>query len=105
MRFFTSKQHNRKKILSSTIVLVMLTVMLFSTVYLFENADHICTGTDCSVCATMKQCSDNLRTNGTAVSVCQVKCPELQGEYETHFVKESDIPCHSLVSWKVRLDH
>lgn len=104
MRFFTAKQHNRKTIFASTLVLVMLSVMLFSTVYLFENADHICTGADCSVCATMRQCSDNLKTNGVVISVCPIRCPEFKREYETYLVKESDIPCPSLVSWKIRLD-
>ncbi len=40
---------------------LMLVVMLFSALYIVEEAEHHCVGDDCPICACIQQCGTMLR--------------------------------------------
>lgn len=94
----------KNRIIAIIMMIAVVSVMLFSTVYLEEQADHDCTGEDCPICAMMIQCSNNLKQMGgvVAVVVCVAlfvcACESLQ-EYSVNLVS-----FHSLISQKVRLN-
>ena len=97
-----SKSKNR--IIAFVVMVAMVSVMLFSTLYLGEHVNHDCTGEDCPICAMMVQCSNNLKQIGgvMAVVVCVAPfvcaCESLQ-KYSVNLVS-----FHSLISQKVRLN-
>lgn len=96
---------NNRRITAWVALFVTVFVLLFSTFYIVEHADHICSGDDCPVCAVIEQCGDTLKTLGTAVIiVCatSVLFFILQGKvyFEIHF-----FPCNSLISQKVRMNN
>lgn len=40
-------------------------VILSSAIFIIKNSDHDCSGDNCSVCAAIKQCEQNLEKLGT----------------------------------------
>ena len=54
----------RKRIAAGVTALVMLAVMLLAAFCVAVEADHDCTGEDCSVCACIRQCENALRQLG-----------------------------------------
>ena len=52
------------------LMVVLICLSVFGSVFcLAEHSHHECTGTDCSVCAVIEQCSQRLRTVAAAVIV------------------------------------
>lgn len=97
-------QKNRQ-ITAWVAIFAIVFVMLFSTIYISKHIDHNCSGADCPICATLEQCSNNLKTIGTILvfvviglfaSVSLQK--ELQPELDVAF------NC-SLISQKVRMNN
>lgn len=94
----------KNRIIAIIMIVAVVSVMLFSTVYLEEQVNHDCTGEDCPICAMMIQCSNNLKQIGgvVAVVVCVASfgcaCESLQ-KYSVNLVS-----FHSLISQKVRLN-
>lgn len=41
-------------------------VVLSSAIFIIKNSDHDCSGDNCSVCAAIRQCEQNLEKLGTA---------------------------------------
>lgn len=69
---FTTTYEKHRYIVKALAVLstlAMMFVILSSLSYITEHADHRCDGEHCSVCLTIKQCFDNLKT-GTDVRSC-----------------------------------
>ncbi|MCR5356677.1 MAG: hypothetical protein K6E63_04655 [Lachnospiraceae bacterium] len=51
---------SQKKIASGIISIMVLVVVLFSSVYIAKESDHVCHDEDCPVCACLHQCEDML---------------------------------------------
>ena len=87
-------------------VALMATVfmMLFSMIYISEHAEHDCTGSQCPICIVMQQCSNNLKTIGTAVAVVSISFFLFKQNMKDKCNKTNAFFCNSLISQKVRLD-
>ena len=59
---------NRSRIAAAVLVAITVFVVIFSSVFLVEHADHDCTGEDCPICEQLYSCAQNLK-NLTAVAV------------------------------------
>ena len=87
------------------VMLATVFVVLFSSFYIADHANHDCIGEDCPVCAVMEQCRIILKTIGTAVLVtcaCIASHILLQSNtlYQAYF-----FICNSLFSQKVRMNN
>ena len=68
MLYYTDKL---KKIIAYIIIFMMLSFLLFSSIFIIKNADHDCIGDDCPVCHFIHVCENilkNLDTGKTAQS-------------------------------------
>lgn len=48
------------------VVISMLLMLFVSSFYIIKHIRHHCTGKECNVCKELIQCSDNIRSPGTA---------------------------------------
>lgn len=58
-------RHRRLKAASLAVLTVAL--ILFSVLFLSGEADHVCRGEGCPVCACMRRCEDSLRKLGASL--------------------------------------
>ncbi|MGN0350630.1 MAG: hypothetical protein ACI4ES_03180 [Roseburia sp.] len=65
----------KNRIIAIIMIVAVVSVMLFSTVYLEKHTNHECTGEDCPICAMMVQCSNNLKQIGGVVAVIVCVAP------------------------------
>lgn len=94
-----------RRITAWVAMLATVFVMLFSGIYLAEHAEHNCTGNDCPICAVINQCSNNLKTIGTAAIIASASLfvfPLLQGSV---LAVSKIVSCNSLFSQKVRMNN
>ena len=94
-----------KSIAALVAIIATVLVMTFSATFLVQHHSHQCTGNECPICHVMEQCSNNLKTIGTAVIAVAaiVAIRETVKQLTTNSVGE--FSCNSLVSQKVRLDN
>ena len=85
-------------------LLATVFVMLFSMIYISEHAEHDCTGSECPICIVMQQCSNNLKTIGTAVAVVSISLFLFKHIVKEKCIKSGAFSCNSLISQKVRFD-
>lgn len=99
------QRRSDKKVIAWVAMIATLVVVLFSTGYLCENVEHDCTGEHCTVCATVLQCSNNLRTiSATVIAMGGVRL--LFETVRERLTKGADaVSCNSLFSQKVRLNN
>lgn len=93
-----------RRIAAAVMSAAVVLVLLFSTLYLVEEADHDCTGEDCPICDCMAWCGSFLRqisvdTVVQTASVLLLAC----GMAETMDLAEGR-PVSTLITWKVRLN-
>ncbi len=58
-----------KRLAACIMGVMMLFVVLFSSYYLAEEADHHCYGEDCPICACMEQCENTLHQMGDGLII------------------------------------
>ncbi|MBR1854293.1 MAG: hypothetical protein IJ794_14335 [Lachnospiraceae bacterium] len=90
----------------SAIVMIMAVVLmlLFSTVYLVEEADHDCVGENCPVCDCLAWCGNFVRRLSD-ITVSQVMCLLLiVCGLMTSAELADGISMPTLITWKVRLN-
>ncbi len=49
--------------------IVMLSVVLFSSIYIVHEMNHHCSGEDCPICAVIQMCENNLHRIGTGPAI------------------------------------
>lgn len=86
-------------------ILATVIVMLISSIYLIEHANHQCSGNECPICSVMNQCSNNLKLVGAAIIIAAASLLHF-----TFLLKKSSpdtmIACsNSLVFQKVRMNN
>ncbi len=93
-----------KKLTAWIAVIAVLFVMLFSVIFVSEHIDHDCTGAECPVCAVMEQCSINIHSLGTVitVSVAFILCISILKGVQHITAVYTD---YSLISQKVRMNN
>ena len=52
----------KKRILTAVLATLVLVVMLSSSLFIIEHADHDCTGEDCQICQQIYLCTQTLKT-------------------------------------------
>ena len=52
----------KKRIMAVILAALVLIVMVSSSLYIAEHADHDCTGEDCSICQQIYLCTQTLKT-------------------------------------------
>lgn len=62
----------KKRILAAVLTALVLAVMLSSSLFIIEHADHDCTGEDCSICQQIYLCTQTLKTLSLAVIAATV---------------------------------
>ena len=92
------------KIAAGFLAVVLLAVVLISSWYIAEEAGHDCTGENCPVCETIRQCETVLRHVGLGVLLAvSVVIPtvlhSLSGSLRAY-----ELPQRTPVSLKVRLN-
>lgn len=93
------------KILAPCIVILMLSVMVFSVMFIVSETDHDCTGEDCPVCALIQQCEQTVRSIGGGASAAAVSLL-----FSAFIIAAFPIPfitilCYTPVSLKIRLNN
>jgi len=59
--FFRTEIEKKTKITACIIGALVLFIVLFSSFYIAVEADHDCSGDNCSICACIEQCETALR--------------------------------------------
>ena len=59
---------NRSRIAAAVLAAITILVVLSSSIFIIEHADHNCTGEDCPICEQLCACAQNLK-NLTTVAV------------------------------------
>lgn len=62
----------KKRIMAVILAALVLIVMVSSSLYIAEHADHDCTGEDCSICQQIYLCTQTLKTLSLAVIAAAV---------------------------------
>lgn len=62
----------KKRIMAVILTALVLIVMVSSSLYIAEHADHDCTGEDCSICQQIYLCTQTLKTLSLAVIAAAV---------------------------------
>lgn len=62
----------KKSIMAVILAALVLIVMVSSSLYIAEHADHDCTGEDCSICQQIYLCTQTLKTLSLAVIAAAV---------------------------------
>lgn len=62
----------KKRILAAVLTALVLAVMLSSSLFIIEHADHDCTGEDCPICQQIYLCTQTLKTLSLAVIAAAV---------------------------------
>lgn len=62
----------KKRILAAVLTALVLVVMLSSSLFIIEHADHDCTGEDCPICQQIYLCTQTLKTLSIAVIAATV---------------------------------
>lgn len=93
------------KTINGLFAAMILVVVLFSSFYIAYEADHNCTGKDCSVCTCIQKCENTLRQigNGIAAGISAV-IPVLRILF-TAFLITFIFSQETLVSQKIRLNN
>ena len=62
----------KKRIMAVILAALVLIVMVSSSLYIAEHADHDCTGEDCSICQQIYLCTQTHKTLSLAVIAAAV---------------------------------
>ena len=95
----------KKRILTAVLATLVLVVMLSSSLFIIEHADHDCTGEDCQICQQIYLCTQTLKTlslAGMAVVVFFALSALLH--ISIRQVETACVP-HTPVSLKVKLSN
>lgn len=95
----------KKRILTAVLATLVLVVMLSSSLFIIEHADHDCTGEDCQICQQIYLCTQTLKTlslAGMAVVVFYALSALLS--ITIRQVETACVP-HTPVSLKVKLSN
>ncbi len=96
--------NKKNRVIALVVLASVLFVVLFSSFYIAEEADHECSGASCPVCAMIQQCADNIRQTGigqiVTTIIAMVICFFCQTTEETGFTVLRETP----VTRKVRLN-
>lgn len=95
----------KKRILTAVLTALVLVVMLSSSLFIIEHADHDCTGEDCQICQQIYLCTQTLKTlslAGMAVVVFFALSALLH--ISIRQVETACVP-HTPVSLKVKLSN
>jgi len=60
---------NHSRIAAAALAAITILVVLSSSVFIIEHADHDCTGEDCPICEQIYACEQNLKNLAAAVAV------------------------------------
>lgn len=63
---------NRSRIAAAVLAAITVFVVIFSSVFLVEHADHDCTGEDCPICEQLYACAQNLKNLAAAAVTVMV---------------------------------
>lgn len=93
----------KKRILVAVLTALVLVVMLSSSLFIIEHADHDCTGEDCLICEQICLCTQTLKTLSIAVITAMVFFALAALLYIT--IRQAETICvpHTPVSLKVKL--
>lgn len=93
----------KKRILTAVVAVLVLVVMLSSSLFIIEHADHDCTGEDCPICQQIYLCTQTLKTLSLAVTAAVAFCALSTLLYIT--IRQAETVCvpHTPVSLKVKL--
>lgn len=59
----------KKRLIATLLTVMVIFVVLFSSLFIVENANHDCIGDDCSICYVISVCKNVLKTIGLALAV------------------------------------
>ena len=97
------KYRRISKITTRDALMATVFMMLFSMINISKNAEHDCTGSQCTICIVMQQCSNNLKTIGTAVAVVSISFFLFKQNMKDKCNKTNAFSCNSLMSQEVSL--
>ena len=91
-------------IAAGILTVVLLAVVLVSSFYIAEEADHDCEGEDCPICETIRQCEALLHQVGLGIILVASTVVPTVWSVLTGSLRACDLPQETLVSMKVRLN-
>lgn len=62
----------RKRIIVIILTVLFLLSLIFTSLYVYANAEHECIGEGCPVCAEIQSCEDFLKSAAAAMTVAAV---------------------------------
>lgn len=95
-----------KNISRITALLLGLTigfVILGSALFIAENSDHDCTGDNCSICLTLRQCEQNFEKLGTAGAAAIAVIAVVMAFTEAVCIIKNEANTNTLIKLKVEL--
>ena len=93
-----------KKIMSGIIVLMMLSFLMLSSVFIAREADHDCCGEDCPICEFIQQCENTVRGEFLVSSGLSVIIPVLFVIFSVCLLVDAFVKA-TPVSRKIRLNN
>lgn len=101
----TAVFRNRRHLTAAVLFAAILLVSVFSSLYIAREAEHSCTGADCSICLYLQQCESQLNQLGAGKAAEGAVVPVLLLAVALVALAFSAGSSPTLVSQKVRLDN
>ncbi len=99
------QRKSTKRIVAWVALIATLFVVLFSAVYISENMAHHCDGEDCPICETLHQCTNIIKTIGSAVVIVATSILSIFYVKEILKADTDCVLCNSLIIQKVRMNN
>ncbi|MCR5691963.1 MAG: hypothetical protein K6G62_07075 [Eubacterium sp.] len=95
----------KKRVCALLAMIMIATILIFSLVYVAENAEHDCCGHHCPICEMIEQCLHNLELVGGAVFTVTILVGFLQVARLALAPESNPVFARTLVAQKVRMDN
>lgn len=94
---------NKRRVMSAVLAALVLVILISSSLFIIEHADHDCTGEDCPICEQICLCTQTLKTLSLAVIAAAVFYAFSVLLHIT--IRQTEAVCvpHTPVSLKVKL--
>ncbi len=95
---------DNRNITAAALIGLMLSIGIYSSVYVAEHAEHDCTGESCPVCACLQLAVTSVMRLGGGLSNTTTETLVSSAVVVQVVLIVSASCCLSLIAWKIRLD-
>lgn len=99
------KMTKKKRLIATLLTVMVIFVVLFSSLFIVENANHDCIGDDCPICYEISVCENTLKAVAYAFVYVGIAALFAVFTFLSPFPKKNSNNSTSLVSLKVKLSN